>query len=114
MVTTVNLSDEELSDLKTLTKQDDPAEAVRVAMQDYLRHARRMQLKSLSGRVEMMDNWQELEQAEYDGALMEAEQRELAALQAAEEKHLQPLDQSRLKWLEQIETRVEQISHADD
>jgi hypothetical protein len=46
------------------SKQDDSAEAVRVAMQDYLRHARRMQLRSLSGRVEMMDNWQELEQAE--------------------------------------------------
>lgn len=50
----------------------------------------------------------------YDGALMEAEQRELAALQAGSEKHLQPHDHSRLKWLEQIETPVEQFSHADD
>jgi metal-responsive CopG/Arc/MetJ family transcriptional regulator len=64
MVTTVRLSDDELADIKALTKQSDPAEAVRVAMQDYLRYARRMQVKSMSGRVEMIDNWQQLEQTE--------------------------------------------------
>ncbi len=64
MVTTVRLSDDELADIKALTKQSDPSEAVRVAMQDYLRYARRMQLKSMSGRVEMIDNWQQLEQME--------------------------------------------------
>ena len=66
MVTTVKLSDDELADIKALTKQSDPSEAVRVAMQDYLRYARRMQLKSMSGHVEMSDNWQQLEQAELD------------------------------------------------
>ena len=50
----------------------------------------------------------------YDGELTEAEQRELAALQAAAERYLQPLDQARLKWLEQIETRVQQLTLADE
>lgn len=50
----------------------------------------------------------------YEGELTEAERRELAALQAAAEKHLQPLDTPRLKWLDQIETRVEQLAHANE
>jgi len=49
----------------------------------------------------------------YDGELTEAEQRELAALQAAAEKHLESFDQARLKWLEQIELQVEQLAHTD-
>ncbi len=51
MSTMIQLTDEELADLQELTKQTDPATAVRVAMQDYVRYARRMQLKQLSGRV---------------------------------------------------------------
>jgi hypothetical protein len=39
---------------------------------------------------------------------------QLAALRAAVGKHLEPLDQSRLKWLEQIELRVEELSRADE
>jgi hypothetical protein len=66
MSTTVQLSEEELADLKELTKQDDPVAAVRAAMQDYVRYARRMQLKQLSGRVHIQDNWQQLEAAELE------------------------------------------------
>lgn len=66
MTTTVHLTEEELDDLKELTKQDDPAAAVRAAMHDYVRYARRMQLKRLSGRVRIQDNWQELEAAEME------------------------------------------------
>lgn len=33
-------------------------------MRDYIRYARRMRLKQLSGQVEMIDNWIELEQSE--------------------------------------------------
>lgn len=64
LVTTIQLSEQELSDLKALTKQTDPEAAVRAAMQDYLRYARRLQLKQLSGQVQMQDNWQEMENAE--------------------------------------------------
>jgi hypothetical protein len=66
VTTTINLSDEELADLKELTKQTDPQAAIRAAMQDYVRYARRMQLKQLSGHVRIQDNWQELEAAEME------------------------------------------------
>ncbi|MEO8496981.1 MAG: hypothetical protein ABI614_18070 [Planctomycetota bacterium] len=66
-------------------------------------------------------NWNSLNQRrleligkKYNGGLTEADLRELAALQAVAEKHLEPLDGARLKWLEQIETRVEQLRHADE
>ncbi len=66
-------------------------------------------------------NWNSLNQRRleligkrYNGGLIEAEQRELAALQAVAEKHLEPLDETRLNWLEQIETRVQQLTHADE
>ena len=66
MTATVHLTDDELADLRELTKQDDPVAAVRTAVHDYVRYARRMQLKQLSGRVEIQDNWQELETAEME------------------------------------------------
>ena len=66
MVTNIELTDQELADLKELTKLDNASDAVRMATLDYLRYARRMRLKELSGRVEMSDNWQALEQAELD------------------------------------------------
>jgi hypothetical protein len=66
MSTTVQLTDQELADLKELTKQDDPSAAVGTAMYDYVRYARRMQLKQLSGHVQIQDNWQELEAAEME------------------------------------------------
>jgi hypothetical protein len=66
MSTMIQLTDEELADLQELTKQTDPATAVRVAMQDYVRYARRMQLKQLSGRVRMQVNWHDQETVEME------------------------------------------------
>ena len=57
MSTIVDLTEQELAELKALTKQADVTAAVRSAMTEYLRHARRMELKALSGQVEMNDNW---------------------------------------------------------
>jgi hypothetical protein len=70
MPTIVDLSDQEIAELKAFTKQAEPVAAVRSAMTEYLRLARRLQLKSLSGQVAMDDNWQALEAAElrvFDG-----------------------------------------------
>ena len=63
MVTTVDLSDQELEDLKNFTQQSNASDAIRAAMRDYLRYARRMRLKELPGTVEMIDDFdnQELE-----------------------------------------------------
>ena len=64
MVTSIELSEQELAELRDLTKQSDSMEAIRVAMRDYIRYARRMRLKQLSGQVEMTDNWRQLEESE--------------------------------------------------
>lgn len=64
MVTSIELSEQELAELRDLTEQSDSMEAIRVAMRDYIRYARRMRLKQLSGQVEMIDNWPQLEESE--------------------------------------------------
>ncbi len=64
MVTSIELSEQELAELRDLTEQSDSMEAIRVAMRDYMRYARRMRLKQLSGQVEMIDNWRQLEESE--------------------------------------------------
>jgi hypothetical protein len=66
MTTSVDLSDPEIAELKELTNQADAAAAVRIALSEYLRYVRRMRLKELSGRVEMQENWPELEQVELE------------------------------------------------
>jgi metal-responsive CopG/Arc/MetJ family transcriptional regulator len=67
MVTSIELSEQELAELRDLTEQSDSTEAIRVAMRDYIRYARRMRLKQLSGQVEMIDNWRQLEESEVGG-----------------------------------------------
>jgi hypothetical protein len=64
MTTLVELTDQELADLKYFTQLEDETAAVRQAMTEYLRFARRMRLKTMSGQVAMEDNWQTLEAAE--------------------------------------------------
>jgi hypothetical protein len=64
MTTAVDLTEQEIAELKELTNQVDVATAIRTAMTEYLRYVRRMQLKELSGRVEMQENWAELENTE--------------------------------------------------
>jgi hypothetical protein len=64
MPTVVDLSEQELAELRTCTKQSDDAAALRIAMTEYLRYVRRMELKAISGRVQMEENWQALEESE--------------------------------------------------
>jgi hypothetical protein len=66
MTATINLNDDEVNDLRDLTKVGDVAGAVRCALDEYRRYARRMRLKELSGQVGMDDNWRALEAAETD------------------------------------------------
>ena len=66
MTTTVDLTDQELQELRELTHTQDPAEAVREAMRSYVRYAQRRLLMDLSGRAEMVENWRELEEAEME------------------------------------------------
>ena len=66
MTTVLDLTEKELSELKELTKEKDPTTALRVALVEYVRCAKRMRLKELSDKVAMQDNWQELEKLEMD------------------------------------------------
>ncbi len=68
MTAQVQLTDEELNDLRELTQIDDAEGAVRSALVEYRRYARRMLLKRLSGQVLMEDNWRVMEDAETDEA----------------------------------------------
>jgi len=68
MTATVNLSAEEIAEIQALTKESDVGDAICAAMVEYVRYARRQELKTLSGRVEMQDNWRELEEAEVRAA----------------------------------------------
>ena len=64
MTTVIDLTAEEIAELKELTSEAEIAAAVRTAMVGYLRYARREKLKTLSGHVEMQDNWEQLESLE--------------------------------------------------
>ena len=68
MTAMVDLTAEEIAEIQSLTKQSDIGEAIRAAMVEYVRFARRQELKTLSGRVEMQDNWRALEEAEVRAA----------------------------------------------
>jgi hypothetical protein len=56
----------------------------------------------------------ELIRRRYTGGLSEAEDRELAELQAAVDRALEPWDQELSKRLALYETQTEQLSHIDD
>ncbi|MEI9895448.1 MAG: hypothetical protein WDN28_16555 [Chthoniobacter sp.] len=62
----VHLTDEEWNELRELTHVDDAEGAVRSALSEYRRFARRMQLKALSGQVTMEDNWRVMEDRKTD------------------------------------------------
>jgi hypothetical protein len=54
MIATVQLTDEEIKNLCDLTRTDNAEGAVRSALDEYRRYARRMRLKGLSGQVTAM------------------------------------------------------------
>lgn len=61
MTTTVEVSTDQLAEVQAASQEPDPQAAVRIAMEEYLNYVRRLQLKQLSGRVQMDDNWRQLE-----------------------------------------------------
>jgi hypothetical protein len=64
MFLSLDVSDEQLTTLIELTGQSDPALAIHAAIRDYIGYAKRMRLKGLAGRVQMTDNWRDLEAVE--------------------------------------------------
>ena len=63
--------------------------------------------------TELNDRRLQLIQMKYERGLTDNEGRELTALQAAAEKHLEKFDRGRLAWLEDLERRAERLARTD-
>jgi hypothetical protein len=71
MTASVQLTEDEVEELRELTRVNDLDTAVRSALAEYRRYARRMRLKAATGEVEMRDNWRSLEASEIDAARLD-------------------------------------------
>lgn len=60
----IELPPEEIAELKRATKQQDAAEAIIIAVREYLRLQKLRELMSVSGKVEFELDWQELDERE--------------------------------------------------
>jgi hypothetical protein len=63
---TIDLTAQEVIALKQITKLDNDAEAVMRVAREFLRLSRLRELKAVSGKVEFVANWQDLEDLELD------------------------------------------------
>lgn len=64
MSVTLDLTQEEMAQLREVTKKPDDAQAIALASRDFLRRSRLQELKQASGRVDFVNNWRQLEAAE--------------------------------------------------
>jgi hypothetical protein len=66
---TLDLTQEEIAQLKDITKEPSDAQAVALAAREFLRRSRLQELKQASGRVEFVNNWRQLEAVELNQPL---------------------------------------------
>jgi len=64
MRTTLNVDDQLFDELMRVTQAKTKTEAVRVALNEYLRLKRKQQLLALRGRLDIADNWRMLRELE--------------------------------------------------
>ena len=64
MRTTIQIDDEIFTDLMSLTQASTKTEAVRIALNDYIRMRRKQKLLSLRGNLDLSDNWREIRDLE--------------------------------------------------
>lgn len=64
MRTTMNLDDRLMKELMTVTGARTKTEAIHLAISELIRRRKLEELKALSGKVRIADNWQELEELE--------------------------------------------------
>ncbi len=72
MRTTLNLDEGLINELMAVTEAKTKVEAVHVAISEFVRRRKLEDLKALSGKVHIADNWRELEELE----MTEVEQRQ--------------------------------------
>lgn len=64
MRTTLNLDDKMVKEAMRITGSRSKAEAINRVLSEFIRYRKLEELKALSGKVRIADNWQELEEAE--------------------------------------------------
>ncbi len=64
MRTTMNVDDALLENVMLLTHAESRAEAIRIALQEYIRLQRKQQVLALRGKLDIEDNWQALRDLE--------------------------------------------------
>jgi hypothetical protein len=64
MSITIEMTPQEIAALRQVTKRDNDAEAVVLAAREFLRLSRLRELKTVSGKVELDANWEQLEELE--------------------------------------------------
>ena len=64
MRTTINVDDALLENVMLLTHAESRADAIRIALQEYIRLQRKQQVLALRGKLDIEDNWQALRDLE--------------------------------------------------
>ena len=64
MSITIDLSPDEVAEMREITRAADDATGVSIAAREYVRWRRLCELKAASGQFEFDDNWQQLEASE--------------------------------------------------
>ena len=66
MRTTLTINDMQAKDLMQATGQSSAVAAIRLALDDYLRQARKKKVLALRGQVQVEDNWRDLRALEVE------------------------------------------------
>jgi Arc/MetJ family transcription regulator len=66
MRTTINLDENLLDEVVEISGERDRGKAVNAAMREFVRRDKIRRLIALAGRVEIVDNWEEMEKIELD------------------------------------------------
>jgi len=66
MRTTLNISDTLIKELMSVTDTKTKTKAIEVAIREYVRRRKVKKLKSLSGKIDIVDNWRELRESELE------------------------------------------------
>jgi hypothetical protein len=64
MRTTLNLDESLVKELMAMTKASTKVQAIHLAMSEFVRRRKLEGLKALSGKIQIADNWQEMEELE--------------------------------------------------
>ena len=60
----LNIDDDVLPEVMKMTGQVNRSEAIRIALNDYLKRQRKNRLLALRGKVDIEDNWEQLRDLE--------------------------------------------------